>query len=123
MSYVRLVVAVAAGGLLVIALQGLSPFIGRLVYQRAFEAAYMDCALSQQHAADFREAPIKPALRMELGKTLEVEQLRCLDYASLKLKLESFRVPNETIASIELSALAKNPELRCDSRCDTVIQR
>lgn len=118
----KLGLAAAAGALLVIAWQLLVPFVGRALYQKDFEAAYIGCALAQQHAIHFDSVPMKPALRAELGKTLAVEQLQCLDYARLKWKLRSFHVGEGTIVSTELDALASQPELQCDARCIKLLQ-
>lgn len=118
----RLGLAATAGALLVVAWQLLLPFVGRALYQKDFKAAYIGCALAQQHTIHFDSVPMKPALRAELGKTLAVEQLQCLDYASLKWKLRSFHVGEGTIVSTEVDALATQPELQCDARCIKLLQ-
>lgn len=118
----QLLVAAALGALAAVAIQFAFPFIGRAVYQREFQSAYIDCALAQQHASRFETVPMKPALRVELGKTFDVEQLRCLDYAGLRLRLRSYHVSEESIAALELEALAKDPDLRCDIHCINQLQ-
>lgn len=119
---VQLFVAAATGAFAVVAIQFAFPLIGRVVYQREFQSAYIDCALGQQHASRFAAVPMRPALRVELGKTLDVEQLRCLDYAGLRLRLRSYHVSEETIMAKELEALAKDPELHCDIHCINQLQ-
>ena len=114
---VQLLIAAAMGAFVAVAIQAAFPLIGREVYQREFQSAYIDCALAQQRASRFAAVPMKPALRVELGKTLDVEQLRCLDYAWLRLRLRSYHVSEEAIAAIEIEALAKDPELHCDIHC------
>ena len=120
--WVQLLVAAAMGAFVAVAIQFAFPDIGRAVYQREFQSAYIDCALAQQRASRFGAVPIRPALRVELGKTLEVEQLRCLDYAALRLRLRSYHVSEETIAAMEVEALAKDPELHCDIHCINQLQ-
>jgi len=105
------------GAFVAVATQAAFPLIGRAFYQSDFQSAYIDCALAQQRASRLAGVPMKPALRVELGKTLDVEQLRCLDYAGLRLRLRSYHVSEETIAAIEVEALAKDPELHCDIHC------
>lgn len=113
----QLFVAAATGAFAVVSFQFALPLVGRAVYQREFQSAYIDCALAEVHASRFAAVPMKPALRVELAKTLDVEQLRCLDYAELRLRLRSYHLSKETIAAIELEALSKDPDLRCDIHC------
>jgi hypothetical protein len=119
---VQLLVAAAMGAFVAVAIQFALPFIGRLVYQREFQSAYIDCALAEQHASRFAAVPMRPTLRVELGKTLDVEQLRCLDYAAVRLRLRSYHVSEETIAAMEVEALAEDPELHCDIHCINQLQ-
>lgn len=119
---VELLVAAALGAFVAVAVQLAFPFIGRAVYQREFQSAYIDCALAQQHASRFAAVPMRRTLRVELGKTLDVEQLRCLDYAGLRLRLRLYHVSEDTIAALELDALAKDPELHCDIHCINQLQ-
>ena len=105
------------GAALTFEAQAFLPFIGRELLERDFRAAYVDCALSEQHAAHFVAVKLSPLLRKQLDKTLTVEDFRCLDYAQLKLRLQGFHVSDVQIALIELDALAKAPTLQCDRRC------
>jgi hypothetical protein len=109
--------AVVAGVALTLGAQLSLPLLGKTLFESDFRAAYVDCALSEQHAEHFRLANLSPPLRTELGKTLAVERLRCLDYAQLRLRLRAFRVSDVQIALIESDAIAKTANLQCDLRC------
>jgi hypothetical protein len=114
--------AALLGAAVVLASELSLPLLGRAIYERDFKAAYVDCAFAEQHAMRFKALELKPSLRVQLEKALEVERLRCLDYAALNFRLRSFHVSGTTISLIELDALAREPELQCDARCFTLLQ-
>ena len=98
------------------------PLLGRAIYEHDFRTAYVDCAFAEQHTARFKGMELKPSLRVQIERALEVERLRCLDYAALNFRLRSFHVSGTTISLIQLDAIAREPELRCDARCLTLLQ-
>jgi len=98
------------------------PLLGRAIYEHDFRTAYVDCAFAEQHTARFKGMELKPSLRVQLERALEVERLRCLDYAALNFRLRSFHVSGTTISLIQLDAIAREPELRCDAHCLTLLQ-
>ena len=120
MRILQLVGAVILGMLLVFGAQNLQPILGRALLESDFRSAYLDCALSEAHEAQLRRIHLDPGLRTQVNKTLQVERLRCLDYAELKLRLASFHVSDAQIGLIELDALAKDPILQCEeASCST----
>ena len=112
--------AFVLGVFVTLGMQYTEPTIGRTLFGTEFQQAYVDCALSQQHADLYRALKLGDALEHEVEKTLEVEALRCVDYATLKLRLKSFRVDDGEIAAMELSAFNAEPQLRCGNRCAQV---
>jgi hypothetical protein len=114
--------AALLGAAVVLATELCSPLLGRAIYERDFKAAYVDCAFAEQHTARFKATELKPSVRAQLKKALEVERLRCLDYAALNFRLRSFHVSATTISLIQLDAIAQEPQLQCDARCLTLLQ-
>jgi hypothetical protein len=114
--------AALLGAAVVLAAELCLPLLGRALYEHDFKAAYIDCAFAEQHNARFKAIELKPSLRAQLKRALEVERLRCLDYAALNFRLRSFHVSGTTISLIQLDAIAREPELQCDARCLTLLQ-
>lgn len=114
--------AALLGAAFVLAANLCLPLLGRAIYESDFRTAYVDCAFAEQHTARFKGMELKPSLRVQLERALEVERLRCLDYAALNLRLRSFHVSGTTISLILLDATAREPELRCDTRCLSLLQ-
>jgi hypothetical protein len=114
--------AALLGAAFVLAANLCLPLLGRAIYERDFRTAYVDCAFAYQHTARFKGMELKPSVRIQLERALEVERLRCLDYAALNFHLRSFHVSGTAISLIQLDAIAREPELRCDARCLTLLQ-
>ena len=77
--------AALLGAAFVLAANLCLPLLGRAIYESDFRTAYVDCAFAEQHTARFKGMELKPSLRVQLERALEVERLRCLDYAALNL--------------------------------------
>lgn len=114
--------AALLGAAFVLAANLCLPLLGRVIYERDFRTAYVDCAFAEQHTARFKGIELKSSVRVQLERALEVERLRCLDYAALNFRLRSFHVSGTAISLIQLDAIAREPELQCDARCLTLLQ-
>jgi len=110
-SPIQLVAAVVLGALLALAVQQAMPFIGTRLLAADFKASYVDCLLARRHATYFSKLRLGSALRARVKSTLAIEQLRCLDYAELKLRLRSSGVSEPKIALIELEAVNAEPDI------------
>lgn len=110
-SPIQLAIAVLLGALLVLVAQQATPFIGTLLLANDFKASYIDCLLARRHAAYLNKLRLGSALRGRVESTLAIEQLRCLDYAELKLRLQSSHVSGPKIALIELEAVNAEPDI------------
>jgi hypothetical protein len=118
----QLLVAALLGAAVVLVAELCLPLLGRVIYERDFKAAYVDCAFAEQHTVSFKGMHLNPSLRRQLDRALQVEQLRCLDYAALGFRLRSFHVGETTLSLMELDALSGEPQLQCDARCLRLLQ-
>src|SRR6516165_8528218 len=100
LSSIQLSLALLAGMLIAYALLGMRPTVGRVLLENEFRRAYIDCALSELHATQFKSVTMSTSLRAGVDRTLEVEALRCFDYSDLKLRLKSYAVSDTQIALI-----------------------
>ena len=77
------------------------PFLGLALYGPAFQTAFVDCRLAQVNASKLNKLALNIALANRIRETEAIDELSCLDYRDLRNRLETFRVSDSTLRSIE----------------------
>jgi hypothetical protein len=87
------------------------PTVGKLLYDRDFKAAYIDCETAKANAVGFNRSTIGRDTYMRLRKTILVDEFRCLDSQALYNRLREFRVSDSAIDGIEVEAKLQAPQV------------
>jgi hypothetical protein len=84
----------------VVGIYGL-PTLGLALYGPAFRSAFIDCRLSEVNASKLNKLTLNAALESRVRETEAIDELSCLDYRGLRNRLETFRVSDSELKSIE----------------------
>jgi hypothetical protein len=106
----RILLVAAGSAMTLLALMGL-PTIGLALYGTAFRTAYVECQLAEAHAAKLNSLSLDSALNQRLQKTEEIDELSCLDYQSLRSRLEQFKVSSAELNLLETRAVSETASL------------
>jgi hypothetical protein len=103
--------AAVLGVIVVLAAQQTAPLVETIALGNDFKQSYIDCALARQHARYFGQLHLDSALRSRVDKTVAIEQLRCMDYQELRLRLLASNVSEVKVALMEVDAANGDPNV------------